>query len=76
MDVGVVPIAEKDLEGKVNRRQLEVDLSAILVLPDITFNRHILFRMKQSGRRKSDRSGRLMTLLKNCHYKRYCAAIL
>lgn len=25
MDVGVVPIAEKDLEGKVNRRQLEVD---------------------------------------------------
>ena len=25
VDVGVVPIAEKDLEGKVNRRQLEVD---------------------------------------------------
>ena len=51
VDVGVVPIAEKDAEGKV-------------IPCAIIFNLPFRYRMKQSGHRRSDRFGKLMTLSK------------
>ena len=62
VDVGVIPIAEKDKAGKVTRKQLEVDFVLIWVRSDTISSRHIRCQMKQSAFRKSDRLEGLTTL--------------
>ena len=60
VDVGVIPIAEKDKDGKVTRKQLEVDF--VCNRGSVRYSRHIRCQMKQSTFRKSDRLEGLTTL--------------
>ena len=62
VDVAVMPIAERDQEGKVIRNNLKSILYAILVLPDTTSSLRTRCQMKQNVLRKSDRSEKLMIL--------------
>lgn len=56
VDVGIVPIAEKDKEGKVSRKQLEVDFVCNLGSSRSIFSQSPLCLMKQSALKKSDHS--------------------
>ena len=64
VDVGVVPVTEKETNGKIARKQLEWTLSATWVRPDIIFTPRAFCLMRQSGRGRSSRFERSMILKK------------
>ena len=73
VDVGVVPIAEKDAEGKVTRKQLEVDFVCNLG----SSRYYILSRMKPSGHRRSGLFARsTIPSRKSSSQKMWCRRIM
>ena len=60
VDVGVIPIAERNQEGKVIRKQLEVDFVCNLGSSRYYIQSLTRCQMKRNAFRKSDRSGKLM----------------
>ena len=60
VDVGVIPIAERNQEGKVIRKQLEVDFVCNLGSSRYYIQSAYSLPMKRNALRKSDRSGKLM----------------
>ena len=76
VDVGVIPIAERNQEGKVIRNSLKLILYAILVHPDTISSRHTRCQMKRTHSGNQTVQEIDDFLQKDCYHKRYCAALL
>lgn len=62
VDAGVIPITERNQEGKNILKNLKLILCVILVHPDTIFSLYTYCQMKQSVLRKLDHLERLMIL--------------
>ncbi len=64
VDVGVIPIAERNQKVRLSVNSWKLILYAIFVLPDTISSLHTRCQMKRNELRKSDRSEKLMILSK------------